>query len=142
MQHAVTLDGGIDRFRRETGEELSRFFQLWKRVDRPLAMFSQGIDRAWHELMEQSKAYHEFCISSVGARVTHVPGGGMFYHGIDAPEEGPAAAYDWVPDYELTWGKLSASWFADENGVIDQARYELYLRDGVIVAAWDCGPQQ
>lgn len=109
--------------------ELGRFFTLSVELNKPLTMFSEYIDDAWHALMNDDAQYRKFCLDAVGQYIGHKPGGS------DLPESHP-----WVRDYEARFGRLDESWFADSNGSLNAPAFNRYLETGEVQAAWDCGP--
>ena len=120
--------------------ELSRFFRLWRNLGVPLAMFSRGIDRVWHDMLRDEATYKAFCCDTVGFPVRHGAAGGILYHGVYAPASANPA-FDWIPAYERQHGSLPDIWFADEDGLVDQNHLALYREVGVIVSSWECTPQ-
>ncbi|MFF8310881.1 hypothetical protein [Streptomyces lydicus] len=116
----------------EARTELGRFLRLLAtRTERNengfMPMFSAFIDAEWHTLLSDPEAYASFCGANGGAVVGHQPLAGS----------GPV---DWIGEYEAAYGPLTAAWFADASGAVDEGALATYARAGTVVTAWDCGP--
>lgn len=119
----------IDRAEAET--ELSKFFALSAALGGAnLTMFSDYVDRAWHEMMREPKRYEAFCKNACGVTLGHIPSG----------KTNPIVVVEWIADYERKHGQLPPVWFADEHGVLQDDAYRDYLESHTVVAAWKCTP--
>lgn len=109
--------------------ELQKFFALTaKAIDTDEMKMPRGIvDSAWHSLQLDSSEYIRFCAESAGTYVEHVQGSGC-------------TEMLWVTRYEAEYGPLDELWFTDENGELNKAAYDEYVRSGKMIASWDCGP--
>jgi hypothetical protein len=113
----------------EAREELGKFLQLASDLGPGLKMFSNFIDHEWHTLLQDPAAYKAFCAEKRTIVWEH------------SPNVAPAiAVIEWIGEYESRWGDLSAAWFANTDGSIDQDAYQDYLDSHKVVAAWDCNP--
>lgn len=54
-------------------DALSRFFELTRRTDAPLAMISPKVDLLWHRFIEFTEDYGGFCEQEYGAMIHHRP---------------------------------------------------------------------
>lgn len=133
---------GQDTHHAAAAEELARFFQLHVALDRPIEMWSERIDRHWHDMLpgcetaepgtsssKAHEAYDRFCIEACGRRIIHAEGKG---HGL----------ISWTAAYEERFGKLPEIWFMNEGGVVDRPARDHYLQTGMVIASWDCSPLQ
>lgn len=111
--------------------ELDKFFQvsqeMYEKTGKQAKMIKCIVDEAWHQLLEDEKSYHEFCLNSVGSTLTHKEDKG---HG----------EIDWVSMYHKKFGQLNEPWFTSSEGVFDSASFLKYKREGQIKASWDCTP--
>ena len=134
------MDANIDE--RSLNIELGRFFAIWSELREPLAMFSPGIDAAWHRMLERPDAYAEFCRRFANDHVLHVIGRGTFRRRAAGVDDSSPPTTDWVTVYEARFGPLSPAWFTDDAGAINRLALQRYRESGVIEAAWDCCPAQ
>lgn len=111
-------------------KELAKYFQLITENKISLCMFSDYIDKEWHEMLKDAEDYKGFCIQSCGQVIKHIPS-----HVKGASGHGDI---DWVPLYESKFGKLDESWFKDSEGVTNQVVFDYYNRTGKILASWKC----
>ncbi|WP_432587019.1 hypothetical protein ABVG11_15205 [Streptomyces sp. HD1123-B1] len=113
-------------------EELGKFFALFgerqaRGDNRPMPMFSERIDDAWHRLTADSEGLASFCARHAGIPVGHVPVQG-------------SGNVDWVQEYTTRFGALPHVWFTDASGQIDTVALHRYEREGIVVTGWDCTP--
>lgn len=106
--------------------ELKKFLQLAE-TSGFIPMFSKYIDKTWHDMSVDHLIYKDFCDNLGVTAFEHLPLNG-------------SGNIEWVPAYEQRFGKLTAEWFTDENGVVDGEAYQLYEQSGKVWACWDCGP--
>jgi hypothetical protein len=112
--------------------ELGRFFHLTRSQpanDEILPMFSAFIDAVWHRLLDHPEQYGAFCQTHAGSPVQHV----------ELVGEGRV---NWITAYEKQFGALPDIWFADAEGVVDQAVLDTYHYTGTVTTNWDCSPQR
>lgn len=114
----------------EARNELARFFKLTVELNSGLTMFSDYIDRAWHELLEDESEYTAFCEESCGKMMGHVPSGA----------DNPIVEVEWIGEYEARYGTLPEAWFMDASGILDSDSYTDYLTSHSVVASWKCSP--
>lgn len=77
--------------------------------------------------MDDDNKYIRFCAEAAGVYVEHAPGQGT-------------SEIKWVQRYENTYGRLPQVWFTRDDGTFDSEGYDKYLKTGVMIASWDCGP--
>ncbi|KZL16598.1 hypothetical protein PsAD2_03417 [Pseudovibrio axinellae] len=104
--------------------ELQKVFKLAARGIH-IEMFSEFIDAAWHELLENQKEYEKFSISSCGFIVPHTEGSGK-------------GTVNFVEAYEREFGPLPDLWFASISGDINVGALSHYRDTGEVVASWTC----
>lgn len=111
-------------------QELAKFFALSQELNAPLTMFSDYVDKRWHELMEDAEVYEQFCLSACGKVLGHVPSG----------QSNPIVVVEWIEQYESRHGYLPHVWFANEAGEFQDDAYQDYVDSHTIVASWKCNP--
>lgn len=114
--------------------ELGKLFQLTVKLDRRLEMFSDYLDEAWHQLLQNKKEYEKFCIASCNHVIKHIDS--------SIPGASGYGEISWIQDYEQHFGKLEKEWFMDSSGEINDILYQNYLKTGKVIAAWKCNPKK
>ena len=107
-------------------EELSKLFRVAEHSDCEMTMWSELIDKRWHEL-DGKPGYKEFCLRACGYEVIHAPTKG-------------SGKIEWISHYEALFGELPEIWFRGLDGEVDNNLLEHYRRTGTVYASWDCGP--
>lgn len=114
----------------EAEEELAKFLALSVELKAGLTMFSEFVDQAWHDLLDDPAGYEAFSKGACGQTLGHVPSG----------DSNPIVVVEWITEYESRHGDLSAAWFANAAGVLQEDAYSDYLDSHTVVAAWKCAP--
>lgn len=117
--------------RSDAQAELAKFFALTTELDKSLTMFSEFVDKAWHDLLDDPVSYESFCLEECGRVLSHIP---------SDPHSNPIVVVEWVGEYEERFGQLPPVWFADEHGVVQEDSYRDYLDSHTVVASWRCTP--
>lgn len=113
---------------RDVERELDRYLILCSELGPGLSMFSERIDEAWHERLDETDAYEASCRALGIAPIGHLP----------AEEAEAPATHEWVSTYEERWGLLPEAWFANAVGIVDGEARDLYLSSRTITSAGCC----
>lgn len=118
-------------------EELGKFFQVVDSLDKEgkgmsmMVMPACIVDTLWHQL-DGSPEFDAWTQELTGSKFEHVNDYDKY------PEARGYGQIPWVARYEEMFGMLSAVWFMDESGTMDQARYKRYLETSSMVSGFPC----
>jgi hypothetical protein len=100
-------------------DELRKFSNVCFEFRLVMPMFSAPIDDRWHIQIEGTQqiklAIHDTNIKSL------IP-----------------TAIEWIPYYEICYGKLNKVWFVNNRGRFLNHSYDDYIRSGKVISTFNC----
>ncbi len=94
--------------------ELRRFLAIARTSDLPLAMISKRVDALWHELINHTITYREYCDTVAGRFIDHMPRSEWF----PIPD---SAIANLLGRYREAHGELPDAWFDGMDAAVAAA---------------------